>query len=173
MAGTDPNLPAFLSKDFDFQEQSFEKFQSFIESGKFLNNKQKLVTLPCHRGWLITLRALKQLCETLIKDEKPVHFLCLRKFNQDHVENIHSRISAFHGFNDHPMRHQYVTAIKFLSCTCSLGTTELIDSFLSKSTNCAVESCLNNILNRRYCTKFSSMRCTFFHFRSLAKYKFA
>ena len=66
----------------------------------------------------------------------------LEKFNQGHVENIHSRISAFHGFNDNPMRHQYVTAIKCLSC--SLGTTELIDSSLAKSTNCAVESCLNN-----------------------------
>ena len=29
---------AIFKKDFDFQEQSFEKFQSFIESGKFLNN---------------------------------------------------------------------------------------------------------------------------------------
>ena len=116
---------AIKKKDFDVQEQSFEKFQSFIESYQFLNNKRKPATLPCHRGWLITLRALKQLCETLIRDEKLVHFWCLRKFNQDHVENMHSRISAFHGFNDHPMRHQYVTAIKCLSC--SLGTTELID----------------------------------------------
>ena len=69
---------AINEKDFDFQEQSFEKFQSFIESGKFLNNEGKPFTLPCCRGWLITLRALKQLCETLIKDEKLVHFLCLR-----------------------------------------------------------------------------------------------
>ena len=78
---------AIKKKDFDFQEQSFEKFQSFIESYKFLNNKRKPVTLPCHRGWLITLRALKQLCKTLIKDKKILNFWCLRKFNQDHVDS--------------------------------------------------------------------------------------
>ena len=37
---------AIKKKDFDVQEQSFEKFQFFIESGKFLNNKRKPVTLP-------------------------------------------------------------------------------------------------------------------------------
>ena len=84
----DPLLKTAINKkDFDVQEQSFEKFQSFIESYKFLNNKRKPVTLPCHRGWLITLRALKQLCETLIKDEKLLNFWCLRKFNQDHVDS--------------------------------------------------------------------------------------
>ena len=33
---------AINKKDFDFQEQSFEKFQSFIESGKFLSGSRQL-----------------------------------------------------------------------------------------------------------------------------------
>ena len=70
---------------------------------------------------------------------KSSYFLCLRKCDQDQVENMHR---AFRGFNDNPMLHQYVTAIKCLSC--SLGTKELIDSSISTSTNCAVESCLSN-----------------------------
>jgi hypothetical protein len=34
-------------------------------------------------------------------------FLCLRKANQDHVENLHCLIHAYHSSNDHPMTDAY------------------------------------------------------------------
>ena len=111
----------------------FDTFISFVASWEFKVG-EKSRQIPSHNGWLLALKGLKGLCHQLMVEEKALSFLCLRKVNQDHVENLHSQIRRFNGFNDHPMPEQYVNALHCLACYVS--TTELLDKNISSGANC-------------------------------------
>lgn len=64
-------------------------------------------------------------------------FMCTRKLNQDHVENLHCMIQGKNGYNDHPTPHEYITALRCLSCKAS--TTELVQSSHPEEANCEKE----------------------------------
>lgn len=127
-----PGKKAVSASGFQEDMLRFDDFSAFVESWIFIR-RSKPVTLSSHKGWLLSLKALKSLCIELIRDQKLNH-LCLRKCNQDHVENMHSRIRGYNGFNDHPMVDAYVSAIRCLSC--SFSTTELLDQAGSTGANC-------------------------------------
>ncbi|KAL8578147.1 hypothetical protein ACOMHN_051702 [Nucella lapillus] len=67
-------------------------------------------------------------------EEEVLTHLCLRKCNQDHVENLHSQIRGYNGFNDHPTLPAYVNALRCLSC--SSAASELLDKTISAGANC-------------------------------------
>ena len=64
-------------------------------------------------------------------------FLCTRKLNQDHVENLHCMIRLKHAADDHPFPQAYVNALRILSCK-SL-TAELIALEHPNGANCEPE----------------------------------
>ena len=86
---------------------------------------------------------MKALSQELIVDKKMLNFLCLRKCNQDHVENMHCQIRGYNGYNDHPSVDAYVNAIRCLAC--SISTSELLDSDISKGANCLVDGELDSL----------------------------
>jgi len=66
------------------------------------------------------------------------------------VENLHSQIRGYNGFNDHPTPESYINALRCLSCSSS--TTELLDKTISAGANCLADgetntSCIINIDN--------------------------
>lgn len=77
---------------------------------------------------------MKKLRAKLLVAEKLLSHLCLRKCNQDHVENLHSQIRGYNGFNDHPSVTAYINALRCLSC--SFSTSELLDQTMSSGANC-------------------------------------
>ena len=66
--------------------------------------------------------------------EKTLHAFYPRKLTQAHVENLHSQIRGYGGFNDHPNAHDYTNALRCLACKFS--TTELVEAYQSDKTNC-------------------------------------
>ncbi|ELT97474.1 hypothetical protein CAPTEDRAFT_193434 [Capitella teleta] len=66
-------------------------------------------------------------------DRSLIKFLCTRKLNQDHVENLHCMIRGMNGFDDHPTPHSYASALRCLSC--KISTTELIQVCHPESAN--------------------------------------
>lgn len=111
----------------------FDFFFSFVSSFKFLK-AAKEVKLPCHSGWLLCIKSLKALCLDLLGEKKILSHICLWKCNQDHVENLHSQIQGYNGFNDHPNAESYINALRCLACRSS--TTELLDKTISSVSNC-------------------------------------
>lgn len=59
--------------------------------------------------------------------------MCLRKCNQDHVENLHSQIRNYNGFNDHPTPEGYINALRCLASNSSIC--ELLDKTISSGAN--------------------------------------
>jgi hypothetical protein len=116
----------------------FDRFIDFVASWKFVLPKKnpaddlKVRKVPSHQGWLLTLHAMRELCRELLVESKVMNYVCLRKFNQDHVENLHSVIRDNNRHNDHPLVQFYISAIRTL--TCSFQTTELL--VLPSSANC-------------------------------------
>jgi hypothetical protein len=113
----------------------FARFMEFVSSWSFVLPNGKTRQLPSHDGWRLALSALQHLCEELVVDKKVMSYLCLRKCNQDHVENLHSLIRGNSGHNDHPMSQFYISALRILAC--SFQTTELLA--LSDSSNCEAD----------------------------------
>ncbi|ELU02062.1 hypothetical protein CAPTEDRAFT_218121 [Capitella teleta] len=112
----------------------FDRFVAFGDSWSFINPRtQKALSIPSHQGWRVVLQSMKGGCIELLLDRN-FSFVSLRKFNQDHVENLHSRIRSFNGNNQHPMVSEYVNAIRCLACAAS--TTELLDRDINKGQNC-------------------------------------
>ncbi|KAL8602678.1 hypothetical protein ACOMHN_058631 [Nucella lapillus] len=122
--------------DFKGDQVRFASFSNFVESWCFTNPKNdKLASnSPSHKRWLLVLSAMKGLSQKLIMEEEVLTHLCLRKCNQDHVENLHSQIRGYNGFNDHPTLPAYVNALRCLSC--SSATSELLDKTISAGANC-------------------------------------
>ncbi|GFR73105.1 THAP domain-containing protein 9 [Elysia marginata] len=127
---------AILSSSFAVAEAKFDFFSSFVKSWTFAAHSGKTVrsSLPFHKGWTLCLAAMKGLAEKLLIQDRSMPFLCLRKLNQDHVENLHSQIRGRNGFNDHPMLSAYVSAIKCLAC--QVNTSELLEASASTGANC-------------------------------------
>ena len=115
-------------KLFDF----YFDFVSTFEFTSLLTNKS--VKLPSHVGWLLAIKSFKALCVSLIQDQKIFSHLCLRKCNQDHVENLHSQIRSNNGFNDHPTPEGYINALRCLASNSSIC--ELLDKTISSGANC-------------------------------------
>lgn len=84
-------------------------------------------------GPLINERTGPKICYNVIEREV-LSYICTRKLNQDHVENLHSQIRGFNGFNDHPNVPDYVNALRGLACKFS--TSELIESCHPAGANC-------------------------------------
>ncbi|KAL8562565.1 hypothetical protein ACOMHN_045830 [Nucella lapillus] len=126
--------------DFEGDQVRFASFFNFVESWCFTNPKNdKLASnIPSHKGWLLVLSAMKGLSQKLIMEEEVLTHLYLRKCNQDHVENRHSQIRGYNGFNDHPTLPAYVNALRCLSC--SSATSELLDKTISDGANCQPDS---------------------------------
>ncbi|KAL8611174.1 hypothetical protein ACOMHN_064464 [Nucella lapillus] len=122
--------------DFEGDQVRFASFSNFVERWCFTNPKNdKLASnIPSNKGWLLVLSAMKGLSQKLIMEEEVLTHLCLRKCNQDHVENLHSQIRGYNGFNDHPTLPAYVNALRCLSC--SSQTSELFDKTISAGANC-------------------------------------
>ncbi|KAL8614765.1 hypothetical protein ACOMHN_017746 [Nucella lapillus] len=122
--------------DFECDQVRFASFSNFVESWCFTNPKNdKLASnIPSHKGWLLVLLAMKGLSQKLIMEEEVLTHLCLRMCNQDHVENLHSQIRGYNGFNDHPTLPAYVNALRCLSC--SSATSELLDKTIRAGANC-------------------------------------
>ncbi|KAL8599934.1 hypothetical protein ACOMHN_057711 [Nucella lapillus] len=98
--------------DFEGDQVRFACFSNFVESWCFTNPKNgKLASnIPSHKEWLLVLSAMKGLSQKLIMEKEVLTHLCLRKCNQDPVENLHSQIRGYNGFNDHPTLPAYVNA---------------------------------------------------------------
>ena len=60
--------------------------------------------------------------------------MCLRKCNQDHVENLHSQIRIYNGFNDHPTAEGYINPLRCLASSSSIC--ELLDKTILSGANC-------------------------------------
>lgn len=124
---------AITQTRFKEQLKIFDHFIDFVKSWSFIPKGRGKKSMPFHKGWSLCLSSMKQLCIDLI-ETKIMDFLCLRKCNQDHVENMHCRIRGRNGFNDHPTLTGYVNAIRCLACAFS--TTDLLDSSISEGRNC-------------------------------------
>ena len=118
------------AKTIDNDLERFDYFYNFFKSFSFKNINQ----CAFHAGWCLAFKSLKSLCKHLMKDNKELEYLCLRKCNQDHVENLHAQIRSKNGFNDHPTSEGYITALRCLACSSSL--TELLDATISSGANC-------------------------------------
>ncbi|GFN93250.1 transposable element p transposase [Plakobranchus ocellatus] len=122
-------------RTYEEDMERFDFFYAFVSSFKFVRTGDgKEIKLPSHCGWLLALKSLKALSTHLLKEEKILTHLCLRKCNQDHVENLHSQIRNYKGFNDHPKAESYINALRCLACSSS--TTELLDKTISAGANC-------------------------------------
>eukprot|EP00745_Piridium_sociabile_P001644 TRINITY_DN11012_c0_g1_i1.p1 TRINITY_DN11012_c0_g1~~TRINITY_DN11012_c0_g1_i1.p1 ORF type:complete len:747 (+),score=148.19 TRINITY_DN11012_c0_g1_i1:561-2801(+) len=131
--GAPPGKKAVTRRQFEADQERFATFFNFVASWKFVaNGKERKI--PSHAGWMLALKSLKMLSKKLIQDEKVLSHLCLRKCNQDHVENLHSQIRGYNGFNDHPSLTSYVNALRCLAC--SFSTSELLDKTISAGANC-------------------------------------
>lgn len=133
-----PAKRAVIASSFTEAEKKFNFFSAFVNSWTFSAHNEKNVrnNLPFHRGWILCLASMKKLAEKLLVQDNSMSFLCLRKLNQDHVENLHCQIRGRNGFNDHPMLPAYVSAIKCLAC--QISTTELLESATSSGANCEI-----------------------------------
>jgi ferredoxin len=125
-----PGKKAVTRNDFDADQARFRDFAEFVKTWKFSKRR----SIPSHQGWLLALSGLEQLSHKLLVEEKIMTHLCLRKCNQDHVENLHSQIRHYNGFNDHPSVPAYVNALRCLSCSSSVS--ELLDKTISSGSNC-------------------------------------
>ncbi|KAK7088797.1 hypothetical protein V1264_022670 [Littorina saxatilis] len=131
--GAPPGKKAVTRRQFEADQERFATFFNFVASGKFVvNGKERKI--PSHAGWMLALKSLAMLSTKLIQDEKVLSHLCLRKCNQDHVENLHSQIRGYNGFNDHPSLTSYVNALRCLAC--SFSTSELLDKTIRAGANC-------------------------------------
>ena len=81
------------------QLRTFDYFIAFVTSWQFLSPNDVPIrhALPSHKGWILCLHSMKALSQELIVDKKVLNFLCLRKCNQDHVENMHCQIRGYNG----------------------------------------------------------------------------
>ena len=161
-----PGKKAVTAKTLTADLARFDDFMDFINSLKFYrkekpNAKRRINTsipvdnIPSHKGWKITLNAMKSLCSELLNQDQthPLSYICMRKCNQDHVENLHGQIRAYHGFNDHPNVISYVTALKYLSC--QFLTAELLKP--SSGANCLPD---NDLLATHPSVPQSSAECS-------------
>eukprot|EP00745_Piridium_sociabile_P013933 TRINITY_DN20534_c0_g2_i1.p1 TRINITY_DN20534_c0_g2~~TRINITY_DN20534_c0_g2_i1.p1 ORF type:complete len:764 (-),score=172.59 TRINITY_DN20534_c0_g2_i1:134-2425(-) len=139
-----PGKKPVTRSSFQSDQQRFSDFASFVASWKFVKNgKEKKI--PSHQGWQLALSAMRQLTHKLIIDKEIMTYLCLRKCNQDHVENLHSMIRGYNGFDDHPTLPAYTNALRCLSCRFS--TTELLDKTISAGANCLPDNEAGGVLH--------------------------
>ena len=60
--------------------------------------------------------------------------MCLRRLNQDHVENLHALIRSHNGYCDHPTAMGYVSALRKVACYALLS--ELFNDKAVSNKNC-------------------------------------
>lgn len=137
-SSTTATVPCKRAITKDKLEDAFkriERFEIFVNSWviKALNGRQRHVDLPFVKGWKLCLQSMKYLCHRLVATGA-IPVLYTRKLNQDHVENLHSQLRGYHGFQDHPSSQEYITALRCLSC--QFNTAELIETNHSVSANC-------------------------------------
>ena len=102
-----------------------------------MNARQRYAPLPFHRGWMIALNSISGLAKRYIIENPILTFLCTRKLNQDHVENLHCMIRAKHGLDDHPNPQGYISALRCLSAKAF--TSELVQVSHPAGANCEPE----------------------------------
>ena len=56
------------AKDFDLDMARFQSFIEFAKTWKFMKNN-KVTHLPSHKGWILCLSAMMQLCIELIQEK--------------------------------------------------------------------------------------------------------
>ncbi|XP_005095249.1 uncharacterized protein LOC101858172 [Aplysia californica] len=122
--------------DLEGDQARFSSFFNYVESWFYTNpiNSKPATNIPSHQGWLLELSPKKGLSQQLIMEEEVLTHLCLRKCNQDHVENLHSQKRGYNGFNNHPTIPGYVNALHCQSS--SSATSELLDKTISAGANC-------------------------------------
>ncbi|ELU14498.1 hypothetical protein CAPTEDRAFT_207419, partial [Capitella teleta] len=107
---------------------TLEQFVAFVHSWTFspryATKRVRRAPLLSHMGWQVALSSWKGIITKFMVDRPIIKFLCTRKLNQDHIENLHFMIRGMNGFDDHPTPHSYVSTLRCLSC--KISTTELI-----------------------------------------------
>jgi hypothetical protein len=71
--------------------------------------------LPFHKGWFIAMNSIIGLMKIYMEETPLIKFLCARKLNQDHVENLHCLIKAKHGADDYPTPQAYINVLRILA----------------------------------------------------------
>ena len=111
-----PGKKAITRKNLNGDLARFDHFISFFENMKFPDATR---ALPSHKGWILALNSLKALSLELLSPPHNLSFLCLRKCNQDKVENLHCQIRQFNRMNDHPDVIGYTNALRCLAISYS------------------------------------------------------
>jgi hypothetical protein len=88
--GAPPGKKPVTLSTLDEDCARFERFSLFVNSWSIEGIGRRVTYIPSHKGWCLVLQSLKSASNELLP-EKNMRFLCLCKFNQDHVENLHSR----------------------------------------------------------------------------------
>lgn len=131
-----PSLRAVSFQHKEHALQQFSRFEQFVNSWKLHSVTGRTIntSLPFHKGWRLCLAAMREMFCHFVVTERTLSFMCLRKINQDHVENLHCQIRGYNGFNDHPPARDYVNALRGLACKSS--TSELLDTVHPDGANC-------------------------------------
>lgn len=114
------------------------------------NGKKKAIRPPSQNGWLVTIRGIQRLWETirnLTCSSRPIKYLILRTVNQDALENAFGCIRSHCGSNCNPNVGQFVAAFK----------TSIINGLahqdLKRSGNCEEDNAqiLSNLQSLLFC----------------------
>lgn len=118
--------------------ECFHRYSAFVDGWEYVQETgARARKVPSLDGWKLGLSATQHLSAELVRPNG-LSFLCREKVNQDHVENFHAQISAYHSHNHHPMLDAYVTAIRCLASAFS--SSELLDRTISAGANCCPDS---------------------------------
>ena len=148
--GTSPSAPlhkaALCAENLDGKMAALQSNAKWIVSWRFfrLKDKKESRRHQFHVGWSVALNAMAQLSPQLIHIGAP--FVPLRRFGQDHVENLFSCVRGKNGFNSRPEYSAFRPALRACALTnllkpissggnCEADDDHLLVSILEKATS--------------------------------------
>lgn len=103
--------------------------RSWIAQWKFVKDNRVKTTMPFTQAWQISISGIIGIVDHLFENEE-FKFVSIRRFSQDHLENLFSVIRGHNGPNDHPEFHHFKSAVRICAVTQLLRP-------LSSRSNCA------------------------------------